>query len=152
MSSWAWGSCGTRRYGRISVAEDAVASVQSRHGLDRSNALGLPNGFEVGKEEGTVLNDRSASGPAELIALERRLRGGGILEEIPRVEGTVPEKLINAAVERIRARSRNGVNDSTRGLAVLRRIVTGKDRKFLNGIHTETSAENTAGSAVRIVV
>src|SRR5260370_28643335 len=47
---------------------------------------------------------------------------------------------------------RNGVNPSSGGFAVLRGIIAVQNRKFLNGVHAEVSAQDAAGSSVGVII
>ena len=75
-----------------------------------------------------------------------------ILKEVCGVQRAVSEKLVGAAVKGIGARPRDRVDHSSRGLPVLRRVIAGQDRKFLNGIYTEVPTHYAAGCAVGVIV
>jgi len=49
----------------------------------------MPDSFEVGEEECPVLDDRPANCGAKLVPFEGRLRSGGVLEEITRIQCAV---------------------------------------------------------------
>ena len=68
---------------------------------------------------GPVTVNRPADGPPVVEPLERGLRNGRILERASRTHVLVAEVREGAAVVRIRARPRNGVDDTPRDPAVL---------------------------------
>ena len=105
----------------------------------------------VGEEEGLVLPDRRPQGGAELVAGQGRLRGG-LVEVVARVQRVVAEELVAGAVEGVRARARDRVDDASRRAAVLRRVVARQHRELLDGVDAQVHAARAPGRAVGVVV
>ncbi len=149
LSGRAWArrirSCGIR-------AEPPSPCGFGRHSVDDGNAFGLPDSFEVGEEECPVLDDRPANCSAKLVPFEGRLRSGGVLEEITRIQCAVAEEFVEAPMKSIGARPGDCVDHSSGSLAVLRGVIAGQNREFLNGIHTQVSAKDATRGPVGIVV
>src|SRR5216684_9053106 len=92
-----------RIYGKRSYADkNPLARVRRRHGRNRRDAQRLPDSFVVGKEECSILQDRSAHCSAKLVALERW--NTSYIEEVPGVEFVVPDELVSAPVNLICSR------------------------------------------------
>src|ERR1700731_3987984 len=127
------------RWARRVGVEDLTRSRSQRRNLDRrSDALCLPHPFVISKDKGLILYDRPTRRAAKLIAPELRHWGVGTSGKIiSRVQCTVSNELIQIAVEGVRARLRDRVYDSARGLAVFGREASGEDREFLNGVHAQ---------------
>src|ERR1700674_4289702 len=106
--------------------------------------------FVVSKEERSVLEYRSANRSAKLVPLERR--NCGSIEEISGVQCAIAEELVTTAVKLIGSGARNIVNDSSGGLAVLRRVVAGQHGELLNGVDAQASSQNAAGRSVGVIV
>src|SRR3974377_935387 len=98
-----------------------------------------------------IFLDWAAERPAKLVAFERWNRLSGVVKVILGVQGSVPQELIGTAMKRICPRASDGIDDSTRSFSVVGRVVTGQNRKLLNGVHTETAAEHAAGCPVGII-
>src|SRR5207245_9337647 len=108
---------------RVRAHESASRVLRRDVGQGR-NALRLPDAFVIGEEECVVPHDRSANRCAKLIPLERRNGKRAVIEVILGVQLAVAKKLVHTAVKLICPRARNGVDDSSGGLAVLRRVVS----------------------------
>ena len=95
-------------------------SAAPGHG-DRQRRTGpSPLAFEAGEEECAVVLDRAASRAAVVAVLERTLRGARKrLEEIPRVQFVVAQKLVQRSVEFVGAGLDDRVDHRARIAAVL---------------------------------
>src|ERR1700757_1082807 len=98
----------------------------------------LAEALIVAKNEGSVLDNRRATGSAELNAAEGR--DCRPIEEIAGVKNTVAIKHVGGAVQLVCAGFGNGVNDCAGSSAVLRGVIAGQNGKFLNTVHTEIDA------------
>ena len=104
----------------------------------------------VGREEkGASANDRPPERAAELVPLE----GGRIrrreLEEVPRIERIVPEKLVRVPAKLVAARTGHQVHDRSRHVSVFgteRRVV---DLEFLDARDRRRKANRTERQVVR---
>jgi hypothetical protein len=96
--------------------------------LDRTQAL------VTEKEERTVLDDRAAEGPAELVLLQHLLARRSNEEEIAGVHGRVAEELKDVAVERVGAGPELDVSDRAGATTIFRFGVAGKDPELLDSI------------------
>ncbi len=83
------------------------------------------------EEEQPVFQYRAANAAAELIALQRILRR---CEEVSRIETAVSQKLERTAMQRIRSRARDNIDDPAAGIPVLGAEITGLQIEFLNRI------------------
>src|SRR6266705_4041579 len=84
-------------------AEQTCPRGHRGYWVNCSNAFRLPNTFEIREKESAVLNQWSANGPTELVALEGRFRLSRIFEEIASVQRTVSQELVGAAMKSIGA-------------------------------------------------
>src|ERR1039458_10069450 len=130
---------------------DTVRGNEARRGnrVVVRQTLGLAQAFVVAKDEGLVLEDRSAGICAELVPPELRLR---YVPVIGGVHGAVAQEFVSGAVELVRTGLGGGVNDSARGAAVFSRITGGQHGEFSDGIQAGIGAEHVAWSAVSRVV
>src|SRR2546429_4010016 len=95
----------------------------------------LPEAFIVSEQECFALDDRSAKGTAEYVAL--KLRNGSLVEIISRVQRAVAEKFVGAPVELIGATGRDDADLRSRALSELGTISVLHDCKFPNGVHAQ---------------
>src|ERR1700730_4370316 len=100
----------------------------------RADALVFAESLIVPEEERVVLPNRPPQRSPELVPPECRDRCG--IKVISSVQRAVAQKLIRIAVELIRPRARNRVDDATGGPPILSRIVTRQYGKLLDGIHS----------------
>src|SRR5213075_1714073 len=89
-----------RRGGTLRVAQHDAVHVE---------ALSLTQTLVGGEEKHPVAKDRSATGAAELVAIERVRIGRIEFEEVARIERVVAEELVTLAVEIVGARSRDEI-------------------------------------------
>src|SRR5262245_1115927 len=78
-----------------------------------------------------VFRDRAAQPPAWLLLLELRLAG---LKVIARIERLIAMEVIASAMQIVRARSRDRVEDDAGGVAELRLILAGNDLELLDRV------------------
>src|SRR5207244_4700519 len=90
-------------------------------GNDSGGGVAQPCALVGPKVEELVFFDRSAHAAAELIAFERVLHGG---EELTGVQISIAKKVKQTAVDLVRARARDNVDDAAAGIAVFRGEVT----------------------------
>src|SRR5258708_40128774 len=107
--------CGVQEKARASNRRRAIRADSARR--ERGNcvhgreALGLAYPLIVAEHKHLVFPDRPSSLGSELIALEWRfLDAVSIVKEICSVQGAVAQELVNASVELIGSRARNGVH------------------------------------------
>src|SRR5207248_2623945 len=81
------------------------ACVAVRHQRHTAQSQMLPEAFIVSEQECFALDDRSAKGTAEYVAL--KLRNGSLVEIISRVQRAVAQKFVGAPVELIGATGRD---------------------------------------------
>src|SRR5712691_1729919 len=127
-----------------------AARRQRRYGHGPRNPLGLTEPFIISKDKCAVLSERAACSGAELVPLERG--DGALIKEVLGVQRAIAKEFINVPVKFVRARTGKGVYNAPRALAVLGRIVAGKDREFLDGVNTEVAAEHAARRPVGVIV
>src|ERR1700730_11325653 len=87
------------------------------HSVDIGDALRLPDPFVVPEDERSVLVDRPPSERAKLVPLEGWNRA--LVKKVSRIERAIAQELVHASMELVCARSRDGIDDSARGLPVL---------------------------------
>src|ERR1017187_7871317 len=104
----------------------------------------------IAEEEGAILDDGAAERSSELIAAQRGNLGR--IELVAGVECAVAEELVGVAVELVAAGTRDCVDDSAGGLAVVGGGVAGDDGEFLNGVDAEVAADDAARAAVGVVI
>src|SRR5438477_9490944 len=93
-SRWIYRHCSTHKLSR-------PRQCGGHAGL-RGDALTLPQTLVICEKEGAVFQDRSANRTAKLIPLERSPRPRGIrIKVVPRVESTVPNKLVSTSVKAV---------------------------------------------------
>src|ERR1700730_6762443 len=138
------------------IAKDAIPGIQRRYLIHLTQPEILPKTLVIAEDEGLVLAYRSASRYSKLVAPEFWLSAqsgcGGEGEGIPRIEGTVAQKLIGASMQLVRAGTDNCANDSARCAPVFSRVVCRPNVKFRNRIHAQISAYDTSGRLIRIVI
>src|SRR5215831_17773430 len=122
------------------------------HSRKGGDAFRLPDSLEIGEEECTVFENRPAHGTTKLVALEWWYTSHRVVEIVPRIQCAVTQELVCSPVKPICSRARNGVDDATRGLAILGRVVAGDDRELLNGVDSEVPPQYAPGGAVGIIV
>jgi hypothetical protein len=113
--------------------------------------LVLAKAFVVAEDEGSILDDRSAEGPTELVPPELGYLARGV-EFISSVERGVAEKLINSTVQLIRASAGDRIDYSARGFAVVRGCVRSNDGELLNCVDAKVRANDATRSAVGVVI
>ena len=116
--------------------EDAVALVRGRHRQVRQGRGLAAQGFEIGKEEGLVLDHRSAEDAAELVLLEDRLAVGR-LEISYGIQVRVAQELPCRAVKLIGAALQRHVDDGAAGAPVFGAEVVGLHLEFGNRVGTQ---------------
>ena len=102
--------------------------------------------FVVSEEEGLVPHDRAAHRAAKLVQTERGNGPVAPVEEIPRVQGVVSQKLINISVQLIAAAPNYDVDRASRILAELRFLVAGLHLELLNRIHRRIENDAADGA------
>src|SRR5205085_10087980 len=90
--------CGFRSEDGVKPAKIPRAARGRRQCRQERVAGALARSLIVEKEEGPVLDDRSAGTEAELVQLEWRDGIGGRVEVVFGIEGAVPQELIHRAV------------------------------------------------------
>src|ERR1051326_5842267 len=101
----------------------------------------LPQAFVITEEKRAVFFDWSANGESKLVALERGLSiSVGIVFPSCCVESTVPEKLINCAVELVRSGFGDHVHDAPARSAEFGTVVCRQHLKLANSVNTQESA------------
>src|ERR1700686_5100389 len=114
-----------------------------------ADALALTQAFVVTKNIDFILLDGAASGAAELVAAKFRfLKAIGIFKEVRGGQSAVAYTFLSAAVKLVGARARYGIDNSTGGIPVLRRIVAGEDGKLLNRVHAEVLSEHASRAGI----
>src|ERR1700730_16637608 len=114
--------------------------------------LVLPHPFVIAEDEGAVFDDRPASRCAELVSAEWRYWGSRIVEKIPGVQRTIAKKLISGTMELIGPGFGDGIHDAASRPAVLRTLVRGDNREFLNGIDAQLLARYATGRGIGVAV
>src|SRR5438132_4506517 len=104
-------------------AQQPCTCRERRYGSQCRDALRLSNGFEIGKEKCTVLEDGSANRASELVALEWRNRW--TIKKVSSVKGAIPQELIRTYVKTIRRRTCNRINHSSDTFVRLHHVVAG---------------------------
>ena len=112
----------------------------------------MPDAFVVHKEKRAVRYDAPADRTPELIALEGRFWSACRFEIVFSIQRAVAEKFVHAAVKIVSAGAGDGVDNSSRGLAVFGGVVAGQHRKFLDSIDAKIPTQHAAGCAVGVVV
>src|ERR1700682_4679791 len=82
----------------------------------------MPQSFIAEIEEGLVLLDRSAAVPAELVAMEGRLRNAFGVAEVARIHVVIPQVLVCFAVPLIDAAAGCDVHDRAGVSPILRAV------------------------------
>src|SRR4029077_21216010 len=95
------------------VREIARALCASWHGRDKGLGLANSCALIVDEEKCPILNDRATKRASKLILFERRNGGERVVEEILRVHIGIAEKFERAAVEIVRARLDDYVDNRT---------------------------------------
>src|SRR3982074_593019 len=99
----------------------SVPRLLRRHCHLVRNALRLPYPFVVGKKECSILKYRAPNGSAKLVASERW--NTTYIEKVPRIQCTIPEELVSAAMKLVCSRACNRVPPSPRSLPKPGRVV-----------------------------
>src|SRR2546421_4675385 len=115
--------------------QEPSACVAVRHQRHTAQSQVLPEAFIVSKEECLALDDRSAKGTSEYVAL--KLRNASLVEIISRVQRAVAQKFVGAPVKLIGATGRDDADLRSRALSGLGTISVLHDRKFPNGVHAQ---------------
>src|SRR5580693_2566310 len=103
---------------------DACSSRWNVNCVGDTQSLTEP--FVVTKNENLAFLDGSSRRAAELVPAERRFRKTvEILKVICCVERAVAQELISTSVKLVCAGACDSINDSARGITILRRIVAG---------------------------
>ena len=132
---------------RERLREVAVALRERRHRRGHFRRAVLAQPFVRGHEEGFPTSDRAARDAAELAALKVAERRACLLREVVvLVERGVPEELVGAAVEVVRARLVDDVEDAAQTAAVFRRVVRAHHLELLDGV--DRGEHRDAGEAV----
>ena len=95
------------------------------------NPARLPGSLIVTKEEKTVFDHRASDDAPKLIALENTLGG---IEEVAGIEHIIPQKLEGCAMNLVRARFGNRVDNGAREASILRVKRVRHQPEFLNGV------------------
>src|SRR5258708_8545264 len=128
----------------------SVPRLLRRHGHLVRKSLRLPYPFIVGKKECSILKYRAPNGSAKLVAFESW--NPARIEKVPRIQCAIPDELVSAAVKLVGSRARNRVHHTAGRLAILRRVVTGQHREFLDGVDAEAPSQDAAGRTVGVIV
>src|SRR6202030_4197205 len=120
------------------------------HSVYGSHSQSLANTLVVEEKECSLAFDGTTQGSAELVTLKRR--HGGAIKEVARVQSAVAQKFVQRAMELVRSRTSDGVDDSPRGLSVVGRGVACDHGELLNSIHAEADAEDAGGSPAGVVI
>src|SRR5258706_11002350 len=131
-------------------AQWPVSRKDGRYCRQGRDSLGLRNGFEVGKEEGPVLENRPPDRPAKLVAFE--WRNFGAVKIVSSVQSAVAQKLVSIPVKSIRPGARNCIDNAAGSFAVFCRIITRYYGKFLDGIYTQASTQHAARSTIGVII
>ena len=124
-----------------------------RYGHDVGDDLRASQTFEIAEEKQFVFLDRPSKAGAELILTKRRRprsRVSGlddVVEEVPRFELVVAEKLVNGSVKIIGARAARRIDHGAvpaelRGVCICQRL------EFRDGFHTERRSQSACAGAV----
>ena len=135
--------------------EDTGAHGGGGHGGESEGGDGPAGAFVVGKEEGTILHDRTADGNAELVALVDGLPVEGGLEEAGGVELLVLEELPEGAVQGVGAGLGGDVHDGAAGAAELGGVGVDDEPELGDGVGRGLDGlirEALVGGAVEVVV
>ena len=120
---------------RERLREVPLALCQRGNGRGRLRCAPLAQPLERGHEEGPAASNRTAGDPAELaptIVAEGLIEP--IREEVVRVECRVPEELVPASMELVRARLVDDVQDASEAAAVFGGVVGAEHLEFLDGV------------------
>src|SRR5271163_1211319 len=128
----------------------ADACLRRGHRVYSSHSQPLANTLVIEEKEGSLAFDGTTQGSAELVTLKRRHRGA--IKEVTRVQSAVAEKFIQRAMELVRSRTSDRVDDAPRGLSVVGGCVARDHGELLNCVHTEGDAEDTGGSPTGVVI
>src|ERR1700733_4306443 len=128
----------------------ALACCQRGNGHLVGYAGRLTNPFVVREEEGAILQDRAADCSAKLIALEGW--NAGRVEVVGCIQRAVAQEFVCGSMKRICSGTCNRTDDTRGGAAVLGRIVRSQYREFFDSIDSESAADDTARTAIGIVV
>ncbi len=103
----------------------------------------LAKAFIVGEEESLVGSERTASGGAELVALERR--SGALVEEVGGVEGVVAQEFKGSAMPLVAAGLRDDDDLAAGMFAELGTIGVALHVEFAHSVDAEQHAAGAAG-------
>jgi len=73
-------------------------------------------------------------------------------QKVLRVHGAVAYELVGGSMNLVGPRFRDGVDHSSRGLAIFSGEIASQNGKLTNGVHTEIAGEKTAGGGVKGVI
>src|SRR6267154_1349115 len=132
------------------MAQLPVSSFLRRNGGNLGDPLRLADSFIVSEEECVVLDDRPADSSPKLVPLEGRNLAH--IEIVQRVELAVAEKLVTAAMNLIRSRTRDRVDHAAGGFSIIRLIVAGQYGEFLDCIDPQVSSQHAARCTVGVIV
>src|SRR5262249_5940876 len=95
-------------------------------------SLGIALALVVQKEKNFVLSERTAQGSPVLISIHK---ANGRGEEIPRVQGVVPEEIVNVAVEIVAAGFGHYRRGRAAGVSVFSRSIQSENPEFVDSVH-----------------
>ena len=147
------------QYGGISVhgkrrltGDNALPRVVIGHGGQTGNPQMLAQSFVSCEKESLVLTDGTSYDAAKLVAPERRYWIRRPIEEILCIQRRVAMKFEHRAVKGVRARSSDGVDDSSRRAAKFGRVCIGQHLKLEDGLDPQQHASYRAGRLVIDVI
>src|SRR5258708_5495583 len=129
-----------------------LSNFRGWHLIYVGNPFGLTDSFIVGEKEGLVLDDRPADASPKLIPLKRCFVKCRVLKIIARVQSTVADKLIDAAVEIVGSGAGDSIYHTAGSFPIFRGIVAGQYGKLLNSVNAKIAAEDAAWSSIRVVI
>src|ERR1700722_6078544 len=103
----------------------------------------------VSENEGLVFNNGTPSRAAELISSEMRFGSSGLIKEVVRIEGAVPQEFENCSVKAVGAGLRNYGNLASRAFPVFSAVRIRQNVKLAYGIDAQQLPADAAGRYIR---
>src|ERR1051326_59730 len=120
----------------INSRHQALAGAVIGHSRELAQGQALLKSFVVPEDKHLIFLDGTSQRSSKLIALERR-SAGGLIEEVPGVEGAIAQKLEGAAVPFVGPRGGHDADLTSGPFAVLGAVGVLEDVIFPHRIHSQ---------------